>query len=60
MTGNLLKNDRTSHMVHVNVTLNKFVSFDMGGGGVDRGTHCISVNRDMPIKGIILRVCLER
>ena len=25
----------------------------MGGGGVDRGTHCISMDRDVPIKGIL-------
>ena len=40
-------------MMHVNVTLNKFVNFYMGGECVDRGTHCISVDRDVPTKGIL-------
>ena len=45
-------------VMHVKVTQNRFFSFSkgcVGGGGGCRDTHCISVDRDVPIKGILFQ-----
>ena len=44
-------------VMHVKVTQNRFFSFSKGcvGGGGCRDTHCKSVDRDVPIKGILFQ-----